>query len=68
MNNTLEGINRRITEAEEWKKLGLVLVGGVLLGKASIQLSADGCSCTPFLAVVWPELTQPWGLGALWQG
>ena len=52
----------------QWKKLSLVLVGRVLLGKASIQLSADGCSCTPSLVVVWPELTQPWGLGALWEG
>ena len=49
-----------------WKKLDLALVGKVLLNKALIQLSADGWGYTPSLVVVWPEVTQPWGLQALW--
>ena len=36
------------------------------LNIALIKLSADGLGCTPSLLVVWPEATQPWGLGALW--
>ena len=40
-----------------WEKLGLVLVGRVLLSKALIQLSADGWSCVPSL-LVWSEATQ----------
>ena len=48
------------------KKLGLVLVGRALLTKALIQLSADVWGCIPFLVVAWPEVTQPWGLWALW--
>ena len=47
------------------KKLGLVLVGRALLTKALIQLSADWWSYTPSLLVVWLEVTQPCGLGAL---
>ena len=39
-----------------------------LLSKALIQLSADGWGCVPSLLVVWPEVTQSWGLWALWQG
>ena len=49
-----------------WEKLGLVLVGRALLSKALIQLSAEGWGCTPSLIGVWPEVTQPWGLWALW--
>ena len=48
-----------------WEKLGLALVGRALLGKALIQLSADGWGCTASLVVVWPEASQPWGLRAL---
>ena len=47
----------------QWGKLGLALVGRALLNKALIQWSADGWGFTPFLAVVWPEVTQPWALG-----
>ena len=47
----------------QWEKLGLALVGQVLLSKTLIQLSTDGWGCIPFLVVVWPEVTQPWGLG-----
>ena len=36
------------------------------LNIALIKLSADGLGCTPSLLVVWPEATQPWGVGALW--
>ena len=46
----------------EWGKLGLALVGRALLSKARIQLSADGWGCAPSLLVVWPEVTQLWGL------
>ena len=46
-------------------KLGLALVGRALLSKALIQFSTDGWDCTPSLVVVWPEVTQPWGLQAL---
>ena len=35
---------------------------GLALGKARIQLSADGWDCAPSLLVVWPEVTQLWGL------
>ena len=48
-------------------KLGLALVSRALLGEALIHLSADGWGCTPSLGVVWPEVTQPWTLQALWQ-
>ena len=34
-------------------------VGRAMFSKALIQLSADGWVCTPSLAVVWPEETQP---------
>ena len=30
-----------------------------------IQLLADGWGRAPSLLVVWPEMTQPWGLWAL---
>ena len=46
-------------------KLGLALVGRALLSKALIQFSTDGWDCTSSLVVVWPEVTQPWGLQAL---
>ena len=46
----------------EWEKLGLALLGRILLSKALIQLSADGWSCAPSLLVIWPEATQSWGL------
>ena len=49
-----------------WEKLGLALVSRTLLSKALIQFSADECGCVPFLLVIWPEATQPWGLRALW--
>ena len=45
-----------------WEKPGLALVGRALLSKALIQLSADGWGYSPSLVVVWPEVTQPWGL------
>ena len=48
-------------------KTGLALMGRALLSKALIQLSADGWDCIPPI-VVWPEVTQPWGLQALWWG
>ena len=38
------------------------------LNVALIKLSGDGLGFTPSLLVVWPEATQPWGLGALWLG
>ena len=44
------------------------MVDRALLSKALIQLSADGWGCTPLLVVVWPEVTQPRGLWALWLG
>ena len=43
-------------------------MGRTLLNKALIQLSADGWGFTPSLVVVWPEVTDPWGMPALWQG
>ena len=36
----------------EWEKLGLALLGRILLSKALIQLSADGWGCTTSLVVV----------------
>ena len=51
-----------------WEKCGLAMVDRALLSKALIQLSADGWGCTPLLVVVWPEVTQPRGLWALWLG
>ena len=48
-----------------WEKLGLALVGMVLLSKALIQLSADGWGCPPSLLIVWPEVKHPWGLWTL---
>ena len=35
-----------------WGKVGLALVGRVLLSKALIQLSVDGWGCTPSLVIV----------------
>ena len=49
----------------QWEKLGLALVGRVLLSKTLIQLSADGWAFAPSLLVVWPETTQLWGPQAL---
>ena len=46
-------------------KMGPAVEGRALLSKALIQLSADGWGCTPSL-IFWPEVTQPWGLWALW--
>ena len=43
-------------------KLGLALVGRVLLNKALIQLSADEWGCPPSLVVFWPEATQSWAI------
>ena len=45
------------------KNPGLALVCRALLSKVLTQLSADGWGSTPSLVVVWPEVTQPWGLG-----
>ena len=51
---------------EDWlyENMALPLVGRALLSKALIQLSADGCGCVLSFSVVWPEITQPWGLQA----
>ena len=49
-----------------WKNLGHALVGRPLVSKALIQLCADGWGCAPSLLVVWPEVTQPLELWALW--
>ena len=49
----------------EWENIGLVLVGRALISEALIQLYADGWGCSFSLEVVWPEVTQPWGLWAL---
>ena len=51
-----------------WEKRGLALADRALLSQALIQLSADGWGCTLSLIVVWPEVTQPWGLQVLWLG
>ena len=51
-----------------WEKLGLALVGKALLSKALNQLLADGWSCIPSLFIVWPEMSQPWGLWVLYLG
>ena len=48
-----------------WEKLGLALVSRALLSKTLIQLSADVWGCTSSLLVIWPQVTQPWGLWAL---
>ena len=53
---------------DEWEKLDLALVDRALLRKALIKLSADGWGFTPSLVGVWPEVTDPWGMPALWQG
>ena len=47
-----------------WGKLDLCLVGRVMLSKLLIQLSVD--DWVPSLVVVCPEVTQLWGLRALW--
>ena len=39
-------------------KTGLTVVGS----KTLIQLSADVWGCASSLLVIWPEMTQPWGL------
>ena len=46
----------------QWEKLGLALVGRALLSKALIQVSPDEWGCALSLVVVWPEMSQPWGL------
>ena len=50
----------------QWEKLGLALVGRALLSKTLIQLSTDGWGCTPTLLSVWSQVTQLWGLWAVW--
>ena len=41
----------KLSEARDWllEKLGLALVGGAMLSKSLIQLSADGWGCVPSL-------------------
>ena len=58
----------KLPDSGDWQceKLGLALMGRALLSKALIQLSVDGWGCVPSLLVVWCEVTQFWGLWALW--
>ena len=53
------------TEQLNWTEL-TELVGRALLSKALIQLSADRWGWVLSLVVSWSEVTQPWGLWALW--
>ena len=39
----------------DWRKLGLVLMGGAMLCKPLIQLSVDGWGCVPSLLFTWGE-------------
>ena len=48
-----------------WGKLGLALVGRVMLFKSVIQLSADRWGYAASLLIDWPEATQSWNLQAL---
>ena len=46
--------DKRLKEASCWErltvgKLGLVLMGGDMLSKSSIQFSVDGLGCVPYL-------------------
>jgi len=63
----LKGL-RKLPDGRDWwwEKLGLALMGRALLSKALNQLSAHGWGCAPFLLVLLPEVTQSWGLLALW--
>ena len=47
-------------------KTGSAVVGRALLSNTLIQLSADGWVALP--SSFCPEVTQPWGLHALWSG
>ena len=48
-----------------WGKLGLVLTGGAMLSKSSIQFSVDGQGCVPSLLLEWVKcpvqfFVTPW--------
>ena len=45
----------KLPDGRDWlrRKLGLVLMGGILVSKSLIQFSVDGRSCVPFLLFTW---------------
>ena len=54
----------KLSNGRNWQceNFGLAFLDMAMLSKTLINLSADGWDCTSSLLVLWPGVTQSWGI------